>query len=142
MLHSLQLVVVLTKKTNRVQNYTDHINDTPPCNYYGNNFNYIGFDGIVQTIASCAPLNNCNNAQYCITPTPEPSTIFPKENYMSYNFGCMNQFTSGQKNWMQSSIDFFRSNLVSTPNLYATGCLLYTSPSPRDSFRSRMPSSA
>ena len=27
-------------------------------------------------------------------------------------------------------------------NLYARICLLYTSPSPRDSFRSRMPSSA
>ena len=32
-------------------------------------------------------------------------------------------------------------NIVSTPSLYG-GCLLYTSPSPRDGLLSRMPSSA
>ena len=37
---------------------------------------------------------------------------------------------------------FGKSLLLSTLEAYAQGCLLYTSPSPRDRQKSRMPSSA
>ena len=39
--------------------------------------------------------------------------------------------------------DFARNNLFRVLNInFGTGCLLYTSPSPRDRQKSRMPSSA
>ena len=42
-----------------------------------------------------------------------------------------------EKEWIESGLPV---QIFRLPGIY--GCLLYTSPSPRDSFRSRMPSSA
>ncbi len=99
----------------------DLINDTPPCNFYSDNNNILGFDELMTEISNCNSELNCNNPQVC--DISNPNDFFPKDNYMSYNFNCMDKFTQGQAEWMWNGLDFYRSELINLENLYATGVL-------------------
>ena len=59
--------------------------------------------------------------------------------------GCGQQqqtFTEAEKETIQKEVKAQFNQLVSAVNQLNAGCLLYTSPSPRDGLLSRMPSSA
>ena len=72
-------------------------------------------------------LNTCSNdATGGNTANPNPYTsnvVDQQENYMSYNLGCQNMFTEGQKDRMQNAFVVYSKlvNLVSAANLRATG---------------------
>ena len=63
-------------------------------------------------------------------PEPEPEVVEPVDN------AWLNSFADNNLN------EHVQTALNNNPDLWASACLLYTSPSPRDQRGSRMPSSA
>jgi len=90
----------------------DFVCDTPPA---------------IQRGFCSTTLNTCSNdatGGNSANPNPYTSNVVDQqENYMSYNLGCQNMFTEGQKDRMQNAFVVYSKliNLVSSTNLKATG---------------------
>ena len=80
----------------------------------GKNQNYIGIYAHVDLVGS------------------DPSSISKIHRFKNYNFNYD----------LPTTASFFNALMSKRGNVYGYPCLLYTSPSPRDRTRSRMPSSA
>ena len=75
-----------------------------------------------------------------VTFSPEQKTIFYEIDWLEKN--SYENFKPTQKGWLSSIYKTWGSDLEVIPLEDFYDCLLYTSPSPRDMRRSRMPSSA
>ena len=68
----------------------------------------------------------------------EDNTVSNFEDYNDNDGG----FFAGREEYDQAPVNVTVANVHGKPIPYPVSCLLYTSPSPRDRTRSRMPSSA
>ena len=77
--------------------------------------------------------------RYAFTTTVKDGKM---EEYLHYHDHIWPEVCRGLRAAGVTQLTIFRAPQTATLFLYVTTCLLYTSPSPRDRTRSRMPSSA
>jgi len=92
-------------------------------------------DRVCDTEACCNQLlagNNCSpffdvcGPNWCNCQPSNPNSVYPKENYMSYNHSCQDRFTEGQAERMYTfALDNIRANLWSDENQRCTGIAGY-----------------
>lgn len=70
---------------------------------------------------SCAPFPDICGPNVCKCQPSNPNSIYPKENYMSYNHACQDRFTECQSARMKFALDNYRQGLWSESNLTCTG---------------------
>ena len=93
-------------------------------------------------------ITTCSGGSDSSTPEPTPTpSVLDLDLDGAFNYGMADgKFTQGITVYHQGNIirDSFRGILPTEESFALSGgtCLLYTSPSPRDRTRSRMPSSA
>ena len=70
------------------------------------------------------------------------SNNYQKARYLSNNFACKEALSKALGLGFAGGVSFKEIQILRDPQYLYFFCLLYTSPSPRDTIRSRMPSSA
>ena len=87
--------------------------------------------------------NNNGKQKFCkFTSFPEENLIVVSDNQIHNNLKISRGLDIGLGGWINMLLMLSGINSFKTIKEVIRGCLLYTSPSPRDGCRSRMPSSA
>ena len=124
----------------------DHIDPALTSTLVGANTATMLFDGLTDTDASGNLYGE--DASKWTTKDGAKTWVFTLKKNLKFSNGeavLPSSFVNGWKRALDSKLASevaYHGDFIAGMNAYSTGCLLYTSPSPRDRQKSRMPSSA